>query len=141
MMNMILRFHKFFICCYIDDIVIFSKTLKNHLKHLNTVFSLFDKMRITLKKVKTHLNYSSIILLSQQVDDFDMTSSKKQITALLHEDSTAEQTRKNYSKKTSIFNVSELEKETFKFIQKIFDDFNFLHHQNFNQQLYVDLNV
>src|SRR5947207_2519284 len=65
MMNMILKSHKFFICCYIDDIIIFSKTLKNHLKHLNIVFSLFDKIRITLKEVKTHLNYSSIILLNQ----------------------------------------------------------------------------
>ena len=34
-----------------------------------------------------------------------------------------------------------LEKETFEFIQKFFDNFNFLHHQNFNQWLYVDLNV
>src|SRR5205809_4759551 len=65
MMNMILKSHKFFICCYIDDIVIFSKTLKNHLKHLNIIFSLFDKMKITLKEVKTHLDYSSIILLNQ----------------------------------------------------------------------------
>src|SRR5438046_4043973 len=62
-------------------------------------------------------------------------------TALLHEDSTADQTRKDYSKKMLIFDVSELEKEIFKFIQKIFDDLNFLHHQNFNQQLYVDLNA
>src|SRR5205814_8203843 len=82
MMNMIFKFHKFFICCYINDIVIFSKILKNHFKHLNTVFNLFDKMKIILKEVKTHLNYSSIILLNQQVDDFDMTSSKKQIAAL-----------------------------------------------------------
>ena len=82
MMNMIFRSHKFVICCYIDDIVIFSKILKNHLKHLNTVFNLFDKMRITFKEVKTYLDYSSIILLNQQVDDFDMTSSKKQIAAL-----------------------------------------------------------
>src|SRR5438046_6729377 len=64
MMNMIFRFHKFFICCYINDIIIFLKTLKNHLKHLNIVFNLFDKMRITFKEVKTHLNYSSIILLN-----------------------------------------------------------------------------
>src|SRR5438034_11239546 len=62
-------------------------------------------------------------------------------TALLHEDSTAGQTRKNYSKKTLIFDVSELEKEIFEFIQKIFDDLNFLHHQNSDQQLYVDLNT
>src|SRR5205814_10426138 len=77
MMNMILKSHKFFICCYIDDIVIFLKTLKNHLKHLNIIFNLFDKMRITLKEVKTHLNYLSIILLNQQVDNFDMNFLKK----------------------------------------------------------------
>ena len=62
MMNMIFRSHKFFVCCYIDDIVIFSKILKNHLKHLNTVFNLFDELEIILKEVKTHLDYSSIIL-------------------------------------------------------------------------------
>src|SRR5947207_13471643 len=77
MMNMIFRFHKFFICCYIDDIVIFLKILKNHFKHLNIIFNLFDKMRIIFKKVKTHLDYSSIILLNQQVDDFDMIFLKK----------------------------------------------------------------
>src|SRR5436189_276573 len=77
MMNMIFRSHKFFVCCYIDDIVIFLKILKNHLKHLNTVFNLFDKMRITLKEVKTHLDYSLIILLNQQVDDFNMIFLKK----------------------------------------------------------------
>src|SRR5216117_873217 len=64
-MNMIFKFHKFFICCYIDDIVIFLKILKNHLKHLNTVFNLFDELKIIFKEVKTHLNYSSIILLNQ----------------------------------------------------------------------------
>src|SRR5436190_20646675 len=63
MMNIILHSHKFFAYCYIDDIVIFSKILENHLQHLNTVFSLFDKLKITLKKVKTHLEYLLIILL------------------------------------------------------------------------------
>ena len=29
----------------------------------------------------------------------------------------------------------------FKFIQKNFDNLNFLYHQNLNQQLYVDLNA
>ena len=62
-------------------------------------------------------------------------------TALLYEDSTADQTRKNYSKKTLIFDVNKLEKKIFEFIQKFFDDLNFLHHQNLNWWLYVDLNV
>src|SRR5947207_13293784 len=77
MMNMIFISHKFFTHCYIDDIVIFLKILKNHFKHLNIIFSLFDKMRITLKEAKTHLDYLSIILLNQQVDDFGMTFLKK----------------------------------------------------------------
>src|SRR5437773_11952149 len=64
MMNMIFRSHKFFVCCYINDIVIFLKILKNHLKYLNIVFNLFDELKIILKEVKTHLDYSSIILLN-----------------------------------------------------------------------------
>ena len=135
------------------------------------IFSLFNKLEITFKKIKTHLDYLLIILLDQWVDDFDMTSLKKQIaalwdlsfsetlkdfkiylnltdwlwqyisyyaqwtellqnrkTALLHKDSTIRQTRKNYSKKTLIFNVNKLEKKMFEFIQKNFNDFNFFHH-------------
>src|SRR5204862_4751051 len=65
MMNMILHSHKFFVCCYIDDIVIFSKTLEDHLQHLNMIFNLFNKLEITLKEIKTHLDYLSIILLDQ----------------------------------------------------------------------------
>ena len=82
MMNMIFRFHKFFTHYYINDIIIFLKTLKNHFKNLNIVFNLFDELKIILKEVKTHLDYSSIILLNQWVDDFGMTSLKKQIAAL-----------------------------------------------------------
>src|SRR6266480_5034469 len=62
-------------------------------------------------------------------------------TVLLHNDSMSDQARKNYSKKTSIINVSDLEKKSFKAIQKTFDNLNFLHHQNFNQCLYIDLDV
>src|SRR6266536_2514172 len=63
MMNMILHSHKFFVCCYINDIVIFSKILEDHLQHLNMIFSLFNRLEIILKKIKTHLDYLSIILL------------------------------------------------------------------------------
>src|SRR6266536_2905421 len=82
MMNMILQLHKFFTCYYINNIIIFSKILENHLQHLDIIFSLFDKLKITLKEAKTYLEYSSIILLNQQVNSFNMTSSKKRIAAL-----------------------------------------------------------
>src|SRR5947207_6179442 len=53
----------------------------------------------------------------------------------------SDQTRKNYSKKTSIINASDLEKKSFEAIQKTFDNLNFLHHQNPNQCLYIDLDA
>ena len=62
-------------------------------------------------------------------------------TALLHDDSMSDQTRKNYLKKTSIINASDLEKKSFEAIQKTFDDLNFLHHQNSNQCLYINLDI
>ena len=82
MMNMIFCSHKFFVCCYINDIVIFSKTQKNHFQHLNMIFNLFNKLEIILKRIKTHLDYLSIILLDQWIDDFDMIFLKKWIAVL-----------------------------------------------------------
>ena len=63
MMNMIFQSHKFFTYCYIDNIVIFLKILQNYFQYLNTIFNLFDKLKIILKKIKTHLEYLLIILL------------------------------------------------------------------------------
>ena len=94
MINMILHSHKFFAYYYIDDIIIFSKILEDHLQHLNMIFNLFNRLEITLKKIKTHLDYLSIILLDQQVDDFDITSSKKWIAAL--QDLSFSETLKNF---------------------------------------------
>ena len=94
-----------------------------------------------LKNLKIYLNLTKWLhqYISYYVQQIKLLQNRK--TVLLCEDFTTEQTRKNYLKKTSIFNVSELEKKTFEFIQKIFNDLNFLHHQNFNWWLYVDLNV
>src|SRR5437667_5471711 len=61
--NMILYSYKFFAYYYIDDIIIFSKILEDYFQHLNTIFNLFNRFKITFKKIKTHLDYSSIILL------------------------------------------------------------------------------
>ena len=63
MMDGILRPHKEYARCYIDDIVIFFKTYEEHVRHLNAVFGLFDSMGFTLKGTKTYLGYPSIILL------------------------------------------------------------------------------
>jgi tRNA isopentenyl-2-thiomethyl-A-37 hydroxylase MiaE len=57
---------------YIDDVVVFSKTLNDHLEHFDKVFVLFQKMNITLKTIKTYLEYLTIALLDQKVDNLDL---------------------------------------------------------------------
>ena len=95
----------------------------------------------TLKNLEIYLDLTDWLwqYISYYAQWTELLQNRK--TASLCEDSTADQARKNYLKKTLISEISELEKMIFEFIQKIFDDFNFLHHQNFNQQLYVNLNV
>ena len=81
-MNEILCFYKNFARFYIDDLIIFSKILNDHKQHLDTIWSLFNEIRISLNKVKTYLDYSSIILLEQWVDRFSMTISEKWIAVI-----------------------------------------------------------
>ena len=52
-----------FIQAYINDIMIFNQTLKNHLKHLIVVFEMFFQLRIILKSFKIYIDYSFVILL------------------------------------------------------------------------------
>ncbi len=65
-----------------NDIVIFSKTLKDHLKHLHVVFQLFSKKRISILSKKSFIDYSSVILLDQKVDDFDLTISVEKLKTI-----------------------------------------------------------
>src|SRR5438034_8398442 len=82
MTNKILQSYKDFAQSYIDDLIIFSKTLKDHKRHFSIIFSLFDKFEISLNRVKTYLEYSFIILLDQQVNRFGMIISEKQIVII-----------------------------------------------------------
>ena len=65
MTDKILQSYRDFAQSYIDDLIIFLKTLKDHKKHLSIIFSLFDKFEISLNRVKTYLEYLSIIFLDQ----------------------------------------------------------------------------
>ncbi len=57
---------------YIDDVIVFNKNLEDHLEHLEKVFALFQKMNITLKAIKTYLEYFTIILLDQKIDSLSL---------------------------------------------------------------------
>src|SRR6266498_6001227 len=82
MMNSILRPYKPFTRCYIDNIIIFSKTFKEYVKYLDIILGLFDRLGMTIKEVKTFLNYPSIILLDQRVNEFDIAIFKERTAAI-----------------------------------------------------------
>jgi hypothetical protein len=81
-MNNILRDYSW-IKTYIDDVIVFSKTLKKHLNHLSQLFALFEKLNITLKTKKTYLDYLSISLLRQKVDSLDFITAKDKLKAIV----------------------------------------------------------
>ena len=54
-----------FVLVYIDDIVVYSKTIEDHLVHLDKVLKVIIKANITLSPPKCHIGYQSLILLGQ----------------------------------------------------------------------------
>src|SRR6266498_3068185 len=81
-MDLILRSYRDYVRYYIDDIVIFFKIFEQYIEYFNTIFELFDALKITFKNVKIYLDYLSIILLEQRVDGFGISYTKKRITAI-----------------------------------------------------------
>ncbi len=83
-MNWILRIFHTFVRAYVDNIVIFLRTLKEHLQHLHQVFRLFNDIEITLKLKKFYLEYPNITLLEQHVDAFGLTTEKEKMKAIMN---------------------------------------------------------
>lgn len=67
---------------YIDDIVIFSKTLKEYLLHLDSILKLLAQQRITLHLKTTFLGYPSAVLLGQRVQRLGLRTSDEKLAAL-----------------------------------------------------------
>jgi hypothetical protein len=80
-MNNLLREY-LFAKAYIDDVMIFSKTLEDHLEHFDKVFVLFQKMNITLKAIKTYFEYLTIALLDQKIDSLDLFTTEDKLKAI-----------------------------------------------------------
>lgn len=78
----LLRTLRDFARTYVDDIVIFFKTLEEHLKHLRKMFDLFKKKRISLSSIKSFLDYSFIQLLDQRVDNLRLITLEKKIATI-----------------------------------------------------------
>ena len=81
-MNTLLRQFRDFAKAYIDDIVVRSKSLTEHINHLRQLFRLFVCKNIELNLVKIFLNYPKVTLLRQRINALDLTITEKRMRAL-----------------------------------------------------------
>ena len=78
----ILRQERGFSRAYVDDIVIFSRTLEEHIRHLHQVFERLAHIGICLSPEKSFLAYPTIHLLGQRVDAFGLSTAENKLRAI-----------------------------------------------------------
>ena len=66
-MNQLLEPFSKFSSVYLDDVIVFSNTLEEHIDHLNKIFSLFKKVNLRLKQKKCVFATTSIEYLGHIV--------------------------------------------------------------------------
>ena len=81
--DQMLRTYREFSRAYMDDIIVFSKTLAEHVEHLRQIFQLFASRRVNLAPTKSFLGYPSIMLLGQRVDSLGLSTSAEKIAAII----------------------------------------------------------
>ena len=65
-----------------NNIIIFSYILKKHLRYLQSIFELFQRKHVNLISIKLFLNYLSIILFNQHINNFDLFIFTKKIVVI-----------------------------------------------------------
>lgn len=78
-----LRPFRKFARAYINDVIIFSKSVDEHLRHLREVFDLFQSIGLRLSPVKSYLGYPSVQLLGQRVDGLGLSTDDEKREAIL----------------------------------------------------------
>lgn len=78
----LLRPHRGFSRAYVDDIVVYSKTLEEHLAHLRQIFTMLKTNNISIKPQKAFMGYPSVQLLGQKVDSFGLATSEEKLRAI-----------------------------------------------------------
>ena len=80
----ILRPHRAFCRAYIDDIVISSASLEEHVEHLNLVFEALDEKNLQISAKKSYLGYPTAKLLGQRVEALGLATADEKLEAIAH---------------------------------------------------------
>ena len=67
---------------YINNIVVYSCTFEDHLKHVDLVLKAIANAKITLSPPKCHLGYRSIIVLGNNVSRLGLSTHHKKLKAV-----------------------------------------------------------
>ena len=78
----ILRKHRHYARAYVDDIVIFSKSLSKHVTHFKKIFVILNASHISIKSAKVFIDYSTVNLLKQKINSFDLAIAKNKLRAI-----------------------------------------------------------
>ena len=81
--NRILRFHRKYVRVYANDIIIFSKTLKDYIKHFYQTFNTLNLNNISLQSKKVFIDYSIVQLLNEKINFFDLTTIKNKFRVII----------------------------------------------------------
>ena len=71
-----------FTLVYIDDIVVYSKSFKDHLKHVDAVLKVIAESGLTLSPPKCHLGYRSIVVLGNIVSRLGLSTHNEKLKAI-----------------------------------------------------------
>jgi hypothetical protein len=82
--NLMLKDLRSFVRVYMNDIIVFSKTLNDHLRHLRSVFQRLWHYNVALNSKKTFLEYSSIVLLEQIMNALELTTVDEKLAAIIN---------------------------------------------------------
>ena len=78
----ILREHKAFAKAYVDDIVVASRSLEEHLRHLNQIFETLINAGICIKPSKAYVGFPSVKLLGEHVNSLGLSTSEEKVRAI-----------------------------------------------------------
>lgn len=79
----ILRLFRVFARAYENDVMIFSKFMKEHIRHLNEILAVFEKLNIAIKFSKICLEYSSVALLERKINSLDLSTFAKKLKVII----------------------------------------------------------
>ncbi len=82
MIDRILRPQRKHARAYVDDIVIFSRTLQEHEQHLQEVFQVLSDKNICLAPEKSFIGYPSVQLLGQRVNALGLATTDDKLRAI-----------------------------------------------------------